>query len=208
MPSDARMISRYDRSAIRALIRVIRGQPPDREIPAPAPNKFKVGERIPWMRPFEESDDAGSKPFLRRRSPIVQPLLMCRPSLNTTPPNRSETCGNTGYPLPRPKGCGSIPSGTTSPPLPKMAKLALKSPRASKANSGRVSSRSGRARTVSSRAAGHGKVKEMPITFAEFDRLAEAGKDYRYNKYFGPPMTPAEFRRYLKREGIAISGDV
>lgn len=36
----------------------------------------------------------------------------------------------------------------------------------------------------------------------EFDRRAENGDDL--SEYFGPPMTPAQFKRHLEKRGIQV----
>ena len=87
-----------------------------------------------------------------------------------------------------------------------MANTATKTPRGSKAASGRASSRSAKTAAVSSAAGGRGRKKPAIISAEELDRRFDAGEDV--SAYFGPPMSPAQFQRYLKRKGITVPSGV
>lgn len=77
----------------------------------------------------------------------------------------------------------------------------LPSLRRVKVKSGTSRSRSVRGASGLFHAVGHDQKKYPPITVEEFDRKAEAGEDL--TAYFEPgTMSPAQFRRYLERQGI------
>ena len=73
-----------------------------------------------------------------------------------------------------------------------------------KAASGRSSSRSGAAKSGSSRRARPVAQNAPAIATAEFDRRAEAGKDMSDYIEWTLPMTPAQFRRHLEKQGVQV----